>query len=173
MYYANNGSWICNVSVSNSYTSVNPNFTGTGYGTTYLYPVYAINVTDGIDYGGVAVEDYSMPDKVANLTNLGNMGINITVEGYAVTRGDGLAMNCSLAGNITVDNEKFSVVPAQAFSSKTSLISTIGGIAIPGLTMPKQTNANLSRNSTYWQLYVPPNPAGNCTGYVIFTATST
>jgi hypothetical protein len=172
MYYANNGSWICNVTVSNSYTKNNSNFTGVGYSTTIFYPVYALNVTDGIDYGGVAVEDYSTPDKVANLTNLGNMGINITVEGYGVSRGDGLAMNCSLTGNITADNERFSVLTAQTFAAKTSLTSNPGGVIIPGLTMPKQTNASLIRNSTYWQLYVPPNPAGNCTGYVIFTATA-
>jgi hypothetical protein len=172
LYYANNGSWVCNVSVSNSYTQVNSNFTGIGYGTTVFYPVYALNVTDGIDYGGVAVEDYSTPDKIANLTNLGNMGINITVEGYGTRRGDGLAMNCTLAGNITVENEKFSVLPAQGYAAKTALTTSLGGVAIPSLTMPKQTNATLSSNATYWQLYVPPNPAGNCTGYVIFTATA-
>jgi len=172
IYYANNGSWVCNVSVSNSYTQVNSNFTGIGWGTTVFYPVYALNVTDGIDYGGVAVEDYSNPDKVANVTNLGNMGINISVEGYGVSRGDGLAMNCTLSGNITVDNEKFSATNGTVFAAKTSLTSIAGGLVIPSLIMPKQTNASLVRNSTYWQLYVPPNPAGNCTGYVIFTAMS-
>jgi hypothetical protein len=170
IYYANNGSWICNVSVSNSYTQINSNFTGIGWGQTIFYPVYALNVTDGIDYGGVAVEDYSAPDKVANITNLGNMGINVSVEGYGVSRGDGLAMNCTLSGNITVANEKFSSLSGQTYVAKTSLTSNLGGIGIPSLTMPKQTNATLSLNSTYWQLYVPPNPAGNCTGYVIFTA---
>jgi len=169
-YYANNGTWTCNVTVSNSYTSINPNFTGSGYGTTIFYPVYALNVTDGIDYGGVAVEDYSSPDRTANISNLGNMNINITVEGYGTKRGDGLAMNCSLNGNITVDNEKFSANSGQAYNLKTSLSSTPGGIMIPGLSLPKQQNDTPIINSTYWQLYVPPNPAGNCTGYIIFTA---
>jgi hypothetical protein len=98
------------------------------------------------------------------------MPINITVEGYGVTRGDGLAMNCSLAGNITVDNERFSIVPGTAYAAKTQLTSNLGGVAIPGLTMPKQINSTLRENSTYWQLYIPPNPAGNCTGNILFTA---
>ena len=98
------------------------------------------------------------------------MRLNITVEGYATTRGDGLAMNCSLNGNITVDNEKFSAASATAYAAKTSLVSTAGGLMIPGLSILKQTNATAVTNSTYWQLYIPPNPAGNCTGYVIFTA---
>ena len=169
VHYSNNGTWICNVTVSNSYTGVNPNFTGRGYGNTTFYPVYALNVTDGIDYGGVAVEDFSL-DKTANISNIGNMRLNITVEGYATTRGDGLAMNCSLNGNITVDNEKFSAASATAYAAKTSLVSTAGGLMIPGLSILKQTNATAVTNSTYWQLYIPPNPAGNCTGYVIFTA---
>jgi hypothetical protein len=169
LYYSNNGTWICNVTIFNSYTQVNPNFTGSGNGTTIFYPVYALNVTDGIDYGGVAVEDYSI-DKDANITNIGNMAINITVEGYGVTRGDGLAMNCSLSGNIAVDNERFSIASGQAYGSKTQLTGISGGVMIPGLRMPKQINDTLILNSTYWQLYIPPNPAGNCTGYIIFTA---
>ncbi|MGV8141723.1 MAG: hypothetical protein ACP5NW_04765 [Candidatus Woesearchaeota archaeon] len=171
IYFSNNGTWTCNVTIQNSYTSINPNFTGSGYANTLFYPVYALNVTDGIDYGGVAVEEYSLPDRTANLTNLGNMPINITVEGYGVTRGDGLAMNCSLTGNITIENERFSSLSGQAYGSKTSLTSNIGGQMIPGLSMPKQTlNDTPIINSTYWQLYIPPNPAGNCSGFIIFTA---
>jgi hypothetical protein len=169
VHYSNNGTWICNVTVSNSYTIVNPNFTGNNYGTTLFYPVYALNITDGIDYGGVAVEDYSSPDRTANITNLGNMRMNITVEGYGATRGDGLAMNCSLAGNITVDNERFSAAPGVTLDAKTNLTSTAGGVMIPGLTIAKQINSTIITNVTYWQLYVPPNPAGNCTGNIIFT----
>jgi len=169
-YYANNGTWLCNVTVSNSYTATNSNFTGSGFATTTFYPVYALNVTDGIDYGGVAVEDYSNPDRTANVSNLGNMNINITVEGYGVKRNDGLAMNCTLSGNITVDNERFSSVSSQAYNLKTALTSIAGGVSIPALTLPKQSNSTPIINSTYWQLYIPPNPAGNCTGYVIFTA---
>jgi hypothetical protein len=172
VHYSNNGTLICNVTVSNSYTVINPNFTGKGFGTTIFYPVYALNITDGIDYGGVAVEDYSMPDRTANITNLGNMRLNLTVEGYGTVRGDGLAMNCTLAGNITVDNEKVSAIPATTYPLKTSLTSTPGGIMIPGLTIAKQNSSTMITNSTYWQLYVPPNPAGNCTGYIIFTAVS-
>ena len=166
LYYANNGTWMCNVSAENSW-----NYTNSGNGSTVFYPVYALNVSDGIDYGGVAVYDFSLPDIDANVTNLGNMGINISVEGYGVTRGDGLAMNCSLNGNITVDNERFSLNNTTPWASKTPLVSTIGGVLVSGLTMPKQTISSTQIvNSTYWQLYVPPNPAGNCTGNIIFTA---
>jgi len=162
-YYANNGTWSCNVTVENSW-----NYTNTGVNSTLFYPVYSLNVTDGIDYGGVAVYGFSN-DTQANVTNFGNMPINITVEGYGTKRNDGLAMNCSLNSNITVDNEKFSLSNGTAYGSKTAL--TGNSDLISGLTMPKQTLSSTQIiNSTYWQLYIPPNPAGNCTGWILFTA---
>ena len=163
IYYANNGTWNCNVTAMD-----NPNATGYGNGTTVLYPVYALNITDGIDYGGVAVESYS-GNTTANITNLGNMAINITVEGYGGKRNDGLAMNCSLGGNITVNNERFSVADTD-WNSRTPLNGS--SQMLPGLTIPKQINNSYVVNSTYWQIYINStnNPGGNCTGYVIFTA---
>jgi len=164
LYYANNGTWSCNVTAVDTYNK-------TGYlgNTTVIYPLYALNVTDGIDYGNVAVEDTSL-EKTANVTNFGNMPINLTLEGYGVRQGDGLAMNCSLNGNITVDNERFAI-SSGAFGTKTALSSsaqTVNSFTIPKQTLP----ATQIINATYWQLYIPPNPAGNCTGFVIFTATA-
>jgi len=164
-YYANNGTWSCNATAMDTY-----NKTGYMGNTTIFYPLYALNVTDGIDYGNVAVEDTSF-EKVANVTNFGNMPINLTLEGYGVRQGDGLAMNCSLSGNITVDNEKYSTVSG-AFGTKTALTSS--SIMVTSFTILKQTLPSTQIiNSTYWQLYIPTNPAGNCTGFVIFTAQAT
>ena len=162
IYYANNGTWTCNVTAIDTY-----NKTGSLTNNTLFYPVYALNVTDGIDYGSVAVEDFSN-DSNANITNLGNMAINVSVEGYGVSRGDGLAMNCSINGNITVDNERYATSSGVVYGSKNILTSS--SQLIPSLTMPKQFNSTMILNSTYWQLFIPPNPAGNCTGWVLFTA---
>ena len=164
-YFANNGTWSCNMTIVNSW-----NYTNYGSNTTIFYPVYALNVTDGIDYGGVSVYSFSN-DTIANLTNLGNMAINVTVEGYGAKRGDNLAMNCTVNGNISIENEHFSLTNGTNYDLKTNLTSTLGGLTIPGLTMPKQTiSGSPIVNLTYWQLYIPPNPAGNCTGAIIFTA---
>jgi hypothetical protein len=166
LYYANNGTWRCNVTAKDAYS--NPNSTGSNSNTTYFYPVYALNVTDGIDYGNIAVEEYSY-DRSANITNFGNMGINVNVEGYGVNRSDNLAMNCSISGSISVENERFSTTVGTPFGSKMPLSSA--SQTIPGLAMPKQTLSSTQIiNATYWQLYIPPNPAGNCTGFIIFSA---
>jgi len=163
LYYANNGTWVCNITVMD-----NQSTTGFGNGTTIFYPVYALNVSDGINYGNAAVQDFSN-NATANITNIGNMNINVTVEGYGGTRGDGLAMNCSLGGNITINNERFATASVD-WSGKTPLNGTPQMLA--NLTLQKQFDSNVLSNTTYWQLYIDSanNPGGNCTGYIIFTA---
>ena len=162
-YYVNNGTWICNATVMD-----NQSATGTGTGNSTFYPIYALNVTDGIDYGNVAVEDFTK-NVTANITNLGNMPINVTVEGYGAKKGDGLAMNCSLGGNITVSNERFSIADVD-WTSMTAL--TGNSQLLSNLTLLKQNDSTMVTNSTHWQLYIDStnNPGGNCTGNIIFTA---
>jgi hypothetical protein len=163
-YYANNGTWNCTVVATDTF-----NKTGNLSNTTTIYPLYALNVTDGIDYGNVAVDDDSLT-QTANVSNIGNMAINISLEGYGVTRNDGLAMSCSVAGNISVEYERFSIEDTGNWIDKINLTSSLPTL-IPNLTISKQTLPNETQiNTTYWQLRVPPNPAGNCTGFVIFSA---
>ncbi len=165
-YYANNGTWNCFVDIIDLAGK-----TGNNTNTTVIYPLYALNITDGIDYGNVAVEEWSA-NRTANITNFGNMPLNVSVEGYGVTRGDGLAMNCSVNGNITIGMERFSIADVD-WSSMTPLTSTRQNIS--GLTVSKQTNPGIQMiNTTYWQLYVnvSNNPAGNCTGFILFSAES-
>ena len=163
-YYANNGTWNCSVSAWD-----NLSMEGNLSNSTFFYTLYALNITQGINYGNVALDDYSL-NTTANVTNFGNVPINITVEGYGVVKGDGLAMGCQ-GGNITVDNEHFSSSDV-AWSSMAPLTSSSQGIS--GVTISKTTNSEYLSNSTYWQLYTNStnNPGGNCTGYVIFSATA-
>jgi hypothetical protein len=163
-YYANNGTWNCNVTAMDT-----PGTTASLYNTTVVYPLYAINLTDGIDYGNVAVEEYS-GNMTANVTNFGNMAVNVTVEGWGVNRGDGLAMNCSLGGNISVANERFALSEL-AFGSMTPL--SISPQLLSGLTIPQQVVDGVPNvNSTYWTLFLNSsnNPGGNCSGFILFSA---
>ena len=162
-YYANNGTWNCNVTAKDNQSKTNWR-----QNSTYIYSLYALNVTDGIDYGNAAVEEYTQ-NTTANITNFGNMAINITIEGYGAVRNDGLAMNCSLGGNISISNEKYALIDVD-YATKTAL--TGSSQLIPGLTMPKQTDSTQIINTTYWELYVSSNnvPGGNCSGNVLFTA---
>jgi len=92
------------------------------------------------------------------------------VYGYGNVSGDGLAMVCD-QGNITIDNERYSVDIADTWATKTQLSGA--GTQISNLTISKQTvPATPIINVTYWQLFVPPNPFGVCNGTVVFQAES-
>jgi hypothetical protein len=175
-YYAINGTWTVNVSVyDDSYMEDPANFSDFKdwmTNTTIIHPLYALNVTDGIDYGEMqllAAGDISA-NITSNITNFGNMPINVTVQGYGVSIGDGLAMVCDQR-NISIDDERFSVDADDNFAAKIALdgnIQTIGGLTIQKQTDPVTQMINV----TYWQLYIDPNdsPFGVCNGSVIFSA---
>lgn len=162
-YFANNGTWYCNVSAID-----NKNFTGSLNGSTVINQLYALNVTDIIDYGNLSVTDYSN-NITATITNFGNTNINVSVLGYGATQGDGLGFVCALGTNISVEYQRFSGVGTDDWSAKTPLAATNRDMRI---TLLRQTNDFVPVTAnTYWQLYVPPNPFGVCTGTVRFTAT--
>ncbi len=171
-YYANNGSnWVCNVTVVDSYAfnaSVGSN--DSAFNTTTVNALLALNVTPLIDYGDMAVGDTSGPEE-ANVTNIGNLAINVSVKGYGSAPGDGLAFVCQI-GNISISNEKYSLNASGDFLlDYTALSSTFAQIA--NLTLSQQTNDTQQVvNSTYWRLYVPPNPFGICNGTIVFQAES-
>lgn len=166
LYYANNGTWVCNVTAKDPY-DFNGDDTGSNFNTTMFDPLLAINVTNPIDYGDLAVGDTSgIVD--ANITNFGNRNINITVRGYGNESGDGLAMVCEF-GNITVDNERWSLNATDVWASMTPLTSASDMIG--NMTIAQQLNdSDQEWNRTYWRLYVPPNPFGFCNGTVVFEA---
>jgi len=162
-YFANNGTWSCNVSVIDNY-----NFTDSLDNTTYLSALYALNVTDLIDYGNLSVGDTSA-NITATVTNFGNMDINLSVLGYGAAEGDGLGLVCALGDNISVEHQKYATDVNADWATKTALAATG---QIMNTTVLRQTDDTTPITQlTYWQLYVPPNPFGVCTGTVRFTAT--
>lgn len=160
-YFANNGTWNCNVTVEDMY-----NFTDSEYNSTNIDSLYALNVTDTIDYGNLSVTEYS-DNITATVTNFGNMDINVSVLGYGQTEGDGLGFVCGTGTNISVEHQRFAGTTID-WSSKIPLASTNQDVGIT--VAQQQDDLTPVTADTYWQLYVPPNPFGVCTGTVRFTA---
>ncbi|HYD03644.1 MAG TPA: hypothetical protein VEC16_05075, partial [Alphaproteobacteria bacterium] len=100
-YYANNGTWNCNITINN-----NQSIPQSGIAANTIAPLYAINLTDGLDFGNVNSEVPSANVSV-NITNFGNMLINVSLQGYAVVIGDNLGMNCSDGTNVSISNIRF------------------------------------------------------------------
>ncbi len=162
LYYANNGTWFCNVSVNES-----SGFSDSAVNDTTINALYALNVTDVIDYGDMAVFDTS-DNITATITNLGNMNINVSVLGYGAVQGDGLGLICQYGDNIDIEHQRFSVTSVP-WDDKTPLAATNQDMNIT-LLQPTEASVPVTWD-TFWQLYVPPNPMGECTGTIRFTAT--
>jgi len=168
LYYANNGTWIANITVMDDY-----NMTARGTRNATISTLYALNVTDTIDFGNMAVGDTTPGDPLqANVTNLGNMNINVTVKGFAgdnETTGANYAMFCAYR-NITISNERYNT-SVSTYDDMTRL--TGAATTIQGFTVIQQTNdAVQETNTTYWRLHVNTtnNPFGMCNGTVVFGA---
>ncbi|NJL44204.1 MAG: hypothetical protein HC945_02730 [Nitrosarchaeum sp.] len=163
LYYANPSlSWTCNVTAIDSY-----GFNDSLSNTSRIYEIYALNVTSPIDYGDLASGDTSA-NIPANVTNLGNVAIEVNVWGYGATPNDDLAFVCE-QGTIDIDYERFAPNATAVYAQKTALSSSP---QLLGFQVPKQTLAGTpSLNTSYWQLQVPVQPLlGLCNGTIVFQA---
>jgi hypothetical protein len=171
LYFANNGTWRVNATVLDTHNSQNVTVFGVFNNT--MGTLYALNVTEVIDYGSLVSGSTSPSPVEANVTNVGNVAINVTVAGFGgsnISQGAGLAMICDQR-NLTVGNERFSLNSSAIFSSMTPLSSSAQMIA--NLTIQKQVQDGVYMvNSTYWSLYIntTDNPFGVCNGTIVFSA---
>lgn len=171
LYYANNGTWNVNVSVHDRYNGSNYNVSSTS--TTSIEALYALNVTNLIDFGDMFVGETTQdPGVQANITNFGNMDINVSLYGYGAedyASYSNYAMICTVR-NISLSDERYSFSDVETFITMSSI--TNSPVLLPDLTLPQQTNDSQQViNATYWKLYVNAtvNPYGQCNGTVVFT----
>jgi hypothetical protein len=166
-YFANNGTWRLNVTTMDA-TSQQAN----SYGNVTLSPLLAINVTDTINFGDLSVTQTSGLVQ-ANVTNMGNVNMNVTVFAHGGSNpvsGAGVAMICENR-NISFSNERYSSNSLATYDTMTPINGNAAHI--PGLTVRKQVEDGiLVTNSTYWALHVnvTDNPYGVCNGTVVFSA---
>ena len=163
VHYANQGDWFCNVTALDNFS-----FTGSLVNDTFINELFALNVTDVIDYGELAVMDFS-GDVAATITNFGNVDINVSVLGYGEMEGDGLGLVCEEGSDISVENQRFSLSLGSDWLDMTALSDSYQDL---GLTLLQPTDGTSPVQSiVYWRLFVPPNPFGACEGIIRFTAT--
>lgn len=172
-YYANASDWNCSVTAIDTFP-----YQVTETNETTIQPLLALALPDIIQYGTVNAT-YVSSENVTNVTNLGNVKINLSLSGYAWTENDGNAMNCSLGPteNISIEHEKFNLTAttpgnlnlAQANGNYTNLTDYPVTKEF-NLDYRKDENINEAWNHTYWRIYVPTGVAGTCQGNIIFGA---
>lgn len=173
-YYANPGIWNCTILVND--TKGKP-----GYGSDVINisSLLALGLPDVIYYGEVNATEMS-DENITNVTNYGNVKINLSLSGYGFVLGDGYAMNCTSGAikNISIMHEKYNLTVSnpgvldisQANANYTNLTTNVV-VKRYNLNFRQNDTFNEAINSTYWRIYVPTGVAGTCQGNIVFGAT--
>lgn len=173
-YYAHNATWnLSAVAIDN--TSLLSDYNNFTFGVNSLL---ALGLPESINYGRVnatAVSD----EKIINVTNYGNVALNLTLRGYGSTVNDGNAMNCTLGSvkNISIEYEKYNLTTSYAnavtlsqFEQRYVNLTSAQQNKTYNLYFRMNDTYNEAVNFTYWRIYVPKGVAGNCTGNIEFAA---
>lgn len=173
-YYANPGNWNCTLWVNDT-----KNKTGYGSDTISVSSLLALGLPDFIYYGEVNATEVS-EENITNVTNYGNVKINLSLSGYGFRVNDGNAMNCTLGAikNISINQEKYNLTASnpgvldlqQLISNYTNLTSA-PVVKHYNLDYRKNDTFNEAINASYWRIYVPLGVAGTCQGNIVFGAT--
>lgn len=155
--------WTCQVTPSD----------GAGVGTAdtdtiEMDTLIALDVTATINYGTLALgADTGTTDQTTTVTNTGNAQIDIQLDGYGATDGDGYSMTCTI-GTIPIGNERYSLTAATDWSTKTQLTDT--ATTLTAFDLAKGAS---STKDVYWGFGLPSTGVGgSCSGKVNFTAVS-
>ncbi|MDD5086410.1 MAG: hypothetical protein PHV16_01530 [Candidatus Nanoarchaeia archaeon] len=165
-YYANNGTWQCNMTAVDG-EGVSDNENSSLYDVN---TVIGIDVPTEIDYGNLSVTDYSL-EKQLQITNYGNVPINVSVRGYGGTinpyNPDNLAMECAYGGNISIEYEKYSLTPGLGYESMVALSNSSSEMNLEVQVKTSDISSN-NYNTTYWMIYIPSGVGGICNGTLHF-----
>jgi len=174
-YYSNVGEWTCSVFLNDS-----TGWEDQSSNVENISELLSIGLDDILEYGEVTTSEVSL-ENTTNVTNFGNVDINISLEGYARIPNDGYAMNCTqgFLENISIEHEKYNLTNSnpgvltlsQANANYTNL-STTAVVKYFNLTQRQNDSVNDRIKTTYWRIYVPIGVAGSCQGNIIFGATT-
>jgi hypothetical protein len=175
-YYANPGTWNCSLTFNDSYGYVTNDSN-----TTQIQELLAVALPDTINFGTVNATSVSNENST-NVTNVGNVNLNLSLSGYARTPGDNLAMNCTQGSTKTIPiyYEQYNLTDSNTSTLNFSQFDSIY-VNLTSNVVTRNFNLNYRQNdsdthaanATYWRIYVPLGVGGTCNGTVIFGATQT
>jgi len=172
-YYANNATWNLTTEVTDD-----TNLRVQASNIFSINTLLALGLPATIDYGKVNATEVS-DEIIANVTNFGNVMMNLSLSGYGSTVGDNLSMNCTggLTKNISIDYEKFNLnmssfgaINLSEFEANYSNLTSTMAVKKFDLNYRQNDTENKAINATYWRMYVPLGVAGNCSGNIVFGA---
>jgi len=164
-YYANNGTWYCNITVVDSLNSTN-----SSQQPTYINDLLAIGISPSIiSFGGLEPLQISPYDTPINITNYGNVKLDTQLYAYALNVDDNVSMVCTI-GNITYDYERVSLLQDQNFNLMTPVNNSLNRVYLDLNVSKRSAGSPESKKQVYWKLQIPLETAGSCNGKVVFGA---
>jgi hypothetical protein len=173
-YYANPGIWNCTILVNDTKGK-----SGYGSDTINISSLLALGLPDFIYYGEVNATEVSL-ENLSNVTNYGNVKINLSLSGYGFRLSDGNAMNCTVGAikNISIYHEKYNltntnpgVLDLPQFIANYTNLTSAPVVKTYNLNFRQNDTFNEAINASYWRIYVPLGVAGTCQGNIVFGAT--
>ncbi|MEM2121918.1 MAG: hypothetical protein QXU20_04650 [Candidatus Woesearchaeota archaeon] len=160
LYYANNASWTCNVTAYDLDGAYN-----SSTNTTNINILVALNVSNTtIDYGNMAPLETSSSSVIENITNHGNVQIDLTLNGTDMTCPNPFPA-------IPVGNQHYNVTGTdQSYDLMAAL--TLAPVTVTAFNLPKRndTDALKAIRMTYWRISIPAGLKGVCQGNITFAA---
>lgn len=171
-YYANSQNWNCTIEVED-----NLSISSRGGDISFVNPLLALGLDSLITFS--LVDSEITDESSLEVTNYGNVNINLSLSGYGSEENDGYAMVCSEGEvkNISVEYEKFNLTSSNEGSislneleSKYVNLTSYPRVNKFNLDYRKEDSINNAIKETYWRLYVPTGVSGDCQGNIIFGA---
>ncbi len=170
LYNAHAGEWNCTITAED-----NLSVEGGGYDTTNVNELLSIGVQDSADFGFLDLQTVS-PEVIINITNFGNVAINLSLSGYGGVEEDNYSMVCS-NGNISIGYKKYNLSSSTPgnlsfgeFEDTYLNLTSFPTTRAFNLNYRQNESFNEAINSTYWRIYVPSGVSGTCSGNIVFQA---
>jgi hypothetical protein len=157
-----NGTWTCNVSASDSIDNSN-----SSAGDSIVDQLVALSVLeDSVSFGSMSPGQNSSSANGTNITNMGNVMIDIQVAANA-------DMSCSGAGVIGAGNISYGVFPGNYDSMSAKKLSTgyVNESAFDlGVEGIETSEGVASARKEYWAIVIPFGVSGSCNNTVTVLA---
>ena len=162
-YYAENATWMCNVTA----TSAQGNTTWLN-ASAQINTLLSMNISPDVMNFGIVIPNNATSLLKVNITNTGNIPLDLQLYGYGGSLDDGHAMNCTYTF-IPIENQHYGFNRSANFTNMTPLSGNSASPSFLNVSIPKRTSA-IPWNATYWSVFPPMMVPQNCTGSVVFNA---
>ena len=165
-YYANATEWTCKlIAIDNTSATGTNNIT-----TVTVSALKALSTDSTIAFSELALGATSGENSIT-VTNTGNTQIDVSVDGYGSSDGDGYAMTCSIGGSeIPLSKIKYNLTSGQDFDTAMTSLTDVA-VILADFDLVKTTDGTPSTKAIFWKLRMPSSDVGGtCSGKIVVTA---